>query len=145
MGEQLLYVCPELHHRSVSGIPWQPLLWFPHHATEHRSRPRPLAFCQPWVILWHHLQQTFLSLAAMMNRFVTFCDCHSRKAIGLLINWLDCISLGGRVTEEELQARVDPEKTLCFLCGPPPMIEAISKALLDSGLPKDKILFEKWW
>uniref|UniRef100_H3CUZ0 Oxidoreductase NAD-binding domain containing 1 n=1 Tax=Tetraodon nigroviridis TaxID=99883 RepID=H3CUZ0_TETNG len=51
----------------------------------------------------------------------------------------------GRITEEELQARVDPQKTLCFLCGPPPMIEALSKTLLDSGLPKDKILFEKWW
>ncbi|XP_003969023.2 oxidoreductase NAD-binding domain-containing protein 1 [Takifugu rubripes] len=51
----------------------------------------------------------------------------------------------GRITEEGLRARVDPQKTLCFLCGPPPMIEQLSKTLLDSGLPKDKILFEKWW
>ncbi|XP_060915156.1 oxidoreductase NAD-binding domain-containing protein 1 [Labrus mixtus] len=51
----------------------------------------------------------------------------------------------GRITEEELQAHVDPQRTLCFLCGPPPMIEAISKTLMDLGLPKDRILFEKWW
>ncbi|KAG8005125.1 Oxidoreductase NAD-binding domain-containing protein 1, partial [Nibea albiflora] len=51
----------------------------------------------------------------------------------------------GRITEEELRAHVDPRRTLCFLCGPPPMIEAISKTLMDFGLPKDRILFEKWW
>ncbi|XP_030268122.1 oxidoreductase NAD-binding domain-containing protein 1 isoform X2 [Sparus aurata] len=51
----------------------------------------------------------------------------------------------GRITEEELRAHVDPQRTLCFLCGPPPMIEAISKTLMDMGLAKDRILFEKWW
>ncbi|XP_017281802.1 oxidoreductase NAD-binding domain-containing protein 1 isoform X2 [Kryptolebias marmoratus] len=51
----------------------------------------------------------------------------------------------GRITEEELQAHVNPQRTLCYLCGPPPMIEAISKTLTGLGLPKDRILFEKWW
>ncbi|KAM4549759.1 oxidoreductase NAD-binding domain-containing protein 1 isoform 1-T1 [Fundulus diaphanus] len=51
----------------------------------------------------------------------------------------------GRITEEELQAKVDPQRTLCYLCGPPPMIEAISNTLTGLGLPKDRILFEKWW
>ncbi|KAK2921234.1 oxidoreductase NAD-binding domain-containing protein 1 [Channa argus] len=51
----------------------------------------------------------------------------------------------GRITEEELLAHVDPQRTLCYLCGPPPMIEAISKTLGDLSLPKEKILFEKWW
>ncbi|CAN9503851.1 unnamed protein product [Ophioblennius macclurei] len=51
----------------------------------------------------------------------------------------------GRITEEELRTHVDPQRTLCYLCGPPPMIEAISKTLMDLGLSKDKILFEKWW
>ncbi|XP_014852178.1 PREDICTED: oxidoreductase NAD-binding domain-containing protein 1 isoform X1 [Poecilia mexicana] len=51
----------------------------------------------------------------------------------------------GRITAEELQANVDPQRTLCYLCGPPPMIEAVSKTLMDFGLPKDRILFEKWW
>uniref|UniRef100_A0A3Q1EG53 Oxidoreductase NAD-binding domain-containing protein 1 n=1 Tax=Acanthochromis polyacanthus TaxID=80966 RepID=A0A3Q1EG53_9TELE len=51
----------------------------------------------------------------------------------------------GRIAEEELRAHVDPQRTMCYLCGPPPMIEAISKTLMDFGLPKDRILFEKWW
>ncbi|XP_054914775.1 oxidoreductase NAD-binding domain-containing protein 1 isoform X1 [Poeciliopsis prolifica] len=51
----------------------------------------------------------------------------------------------GRITAEDLQANVDPQRTLCYLCGPPPMTEAISKTLMDLGLPKDRILFEKWW
>ncbi|XP_034561299.1 oxidoreductase NAD-binding domain-containing protein 1 isoform X2 [Notolabrus celidotus] len=51
----------------------------------------------------------------------------------------------GRITEEELRAHMDPQRTLCFLCGPPPMIEAFSKTLTDLGLPGDRILFEKWW
>lgn len=88
-------------------------------------------------------------LAAMISRLVPFCDCQCKRwrkrCFGLLSCWLGGISPGGRITEEELRARVDPQKTLCFLCGPPPMIEELSKTLLDSGLPKDKILFEKWW
>ncbi|XP_023286863.1 oxidoreductase NAD-binding domain-containing protein 1 [Seriola lalandi dorsalis] len=51
----------------------------------------------------------------------------------------------GRITKEELRAHVDPQRTLCYLCGPPPMLEAISKTLTDLGLSKDRILFEKWW
>ncbi|KAM7384049.1 hypothetical protein PAMA_011412 [Pampus argenteus] len=51
----------------------------------------------------------------------------------------------GRITEAELRTRVDPQRTLCYLCGPPPMIEAISKTLMELGLPKDRIIFEKWW
>ncbi|XP_075900211.1 oxidoreductase NAD-binding domain-containing protein 1 [Nelusetta ayraudi] len=51
----------------------------------------------------------------------------------------------GRISEEELRARVDPHRTLCFLCGPPPMIEDVSRRLLDLELPRDRILFEKWW
>ncbi|XP_028285037.1 oxidoreductase NAD-binding domain-containing protein 1 isoform X2 [Parambassis ranga] len=51
----------------------------------------------------------------------------------------------GRITEEVLQAHVDPQRTLCYLCGPPPMIETISKTLMQLGLSKDRILFEKWW
>ncbi|XP_061669798.1 oxidoreductase NAD-binding domain-containing protein 1 [Syngnathoides biaculeatus] len=51
----------------------------------------------------------------------------------------------GRITQEELRTHVDPQRTLCYLCGPPPMIEAISKTLSALGLPQDRILFEKWW
>lgn len=32
-----------------------------------------------------------------------------------------------------------------FICGPRPMIDAISNELLDYGVPKDHIHYEKWW
>lgn len=51
----------------------------------------------------------------------------------------------GRISEEELRRHVNPQTTLCFLCGPPPMIEGVSHTLLGLGLPPDRILFEKWW
>ncbi|KAM9824382.1 oxidoreductase NAD-binding domain-containing protein 1 [Neosynchiropus ocellatus] len=50
-----------------------------------------------------------------------------------------------RVTQDDLRTHVDPNRTLCYLCGPPPMIEAISQTLQDMGLSQDRILFEKWW
>nr|XP_061809006.1 oxidoreductase NAD-binding domain-containing protein 1-like [Nerophis lumbriciformis] len=50
-----------------------------------------------------------------------------------------------RIGEPELETHVDPQRTLCYLCGPPPMIEAVSQILLGLGLPQDRILFEKWW
>lgn len=51
----------------------------------------------------------------------------------------------GRITAHQLEAHVRPQSTLCYLCGPPPMIEALSHTLRDLGLPTDRILFEKWW
>lgn len=52
---------------------------------------------------------------------------------------------GGRISDEVLRPHVDPERTLCYLCGPPPMIEKVSADLQRLGLSEDKILFEKWW
>ncbi|TRY65711.1 hypothetical protein DNTS_005557 [Danionella cerebrum] len=51
----------------------------------------------------------------------------------------------GRIAEEELRHCVHPERTLCYLCGPPPMIETVSSDLQRIGLSEDRILFEKWW
>ncbi|XP_049606972.1 oxidoreductase NAD-binding domain-containing protein 1 [Syngnathus scovelli] len=50
-----------------------------------------------------------------------------------------------RITEEDLRIHVDPQRTLCYLCGPPPMIETFSQTLVNLGLPQDRIIFEKWW
>ncbi|KAI4881203.1 hypothetical protein NFI96_015604 [Prochilodus magdalenae] len=51
----------------------------------------------------------------------------------------------GRTSEVVLRRHVDPESTLCYLCGPPPMIESVCTDLQKLGLPKDRILYEKWW
>ncbi len=56
-----------------------------------------------------------------------------------------CVSTDGRISEKELERYVDPENTLCYLCGPPPMTEKVSSDLKRVGLSEDKILFEKWW
>lgn len=55
------------------------------------------------------------------------------------------VTTSGRITAQQLQAHVQPQSTLCYLCGPPPMIEALSHTLRGLGLPTDRILFEKWW
>uniref|UniRef100_A0A9J7YAJ9 Oxidoreductase NAD-binding domain containing 1 n=1 Tax=Cyprinus carpio carpio TaxID=630221 RepID=A0A9J7YAJ9_CYPCA len=54
-------------------------------------------------------------------------------------------TINGRISEEELKRHVDPEHTLCYLCGPPPMIEKVNSDLQKAGLSEDRILFEKWW
>lgn len=58
---------------------------------------------------------------------------------------LQTVTNHGRITEQQLQTHVRPQTTLCYLCGPPPMIEGLSQTLRTLGLPKDRILFEKWW
>ncbi|XP_036947948.1 oxidoreductase NAD-binding domain-containing protein 1 isoform X2 [Acanthopagrus latus] len=73
------------------------------------------------------------------------CDLHVTQQSADVDPHLQPFVSCGRITEEELRTHVDPQRTLCFLCGPPPMIEAISKSLMDMGLTKDRILFEKWW
>lgn len=50
----------------------------------------------------------------------------------------------GRITQAQLEQHVS-ERTLCFLCGPPPMIESVSAVLRSLGLSEDRIRYEKWW
>ncbi|XP_054462073.1 oxidoreductase NAD-binding domain-containing protein 1 [Anoplopoma fimbria] len=73
------------------------------------------------------------------------CDLHVTQQSTDVDSHLQPFINRGRITEEELRAHVDPQRTLCYLCGPRPMIEGLSKTLMDLGLTKDRILFEKWW
>ncbi|XP_065522081.1 oxidoreductase NAD-binding domain-containing protein 1 isoform X2 [Lathamus discolor] len=50
----------------------------------------------------------------------------------------------GRISEKDLEKHVSKD-TLWYICGPPPMIESISKLLSDIGVPRNCIFFEKWW
>ena len=34
---------------------------------------------------------------------------------------------------------------ICYVCGPPQMTDAIAAMLSDLGVPKDFIIYEKWW
>ncbi|XP_009286864.1 PREDICTED: oxidoreductase NAD-binding domain-containing protein 1 isoform X2 [Aptenodytes forsteri] len=50
----------------------------------------------------------------------------------------------GRVSEKDLEKHVSKD-TLWYICGPPPMIESISKLLSNIGVPRNCVFFEKWW
>ncbi|KAE8596668.1 hypothetical protein XENTR_v10016189 [Xenopus tropicalis] len=50
----------------------------------------------------------------------------------------------GRITEKDLASYVSTDQ-LCYICGPPPMIESTCKQLESLHVPKEQILFEKWW
>ncbi|XP_006002735.1 oxidoreductase NAD-binding domain-containing protein 1 [Latimeria chalumnae] len=50
----------------------------------------------------------------------------------------------GRITEQSLADQVSKD-CLCYICGPPPMIKAVSQQLENLGVPKECIHFEKWW
>ncbi|KAI5629772.1 oxidoreductase NAD-binding domain-containing protein 1 [Silurus asotus] len=58
---------------------------------------------------------------------------------------LQCYTSSGKISQEVLRPHVKPGRTLCYLCGPPPMIECVSRDLQCLGLSMDKILYEKWW
>ncbi|KAM4704853.1 oxidoreductase NAD-binding domain-containing protein 1 [Rhinophrynus dorsalis] len=50
----------------------------------------------------------------------------------------------GRISEKDLAKDVSVDH-LCYICGPPPMIESMCKQLEGLHIPKEQILFEKWW
>ncbi|XP_021241268.1 oxidoreductase NAD-binding domain-containing protein 1 isoform X2 [Numida meleagris] len=50
----------------------------------------------------------------------------------------------GRISEKDLEKHISKD-TLWYICGPPPMIESISKLLYNSGIPRNCVFFEKWW
>lgn len=47
--------------------------------------------------------------------------------------------------EEQVASSGSPDRTLAFLCGPPPMTEAVAADLARIGVPGDQVRFEKWW
>ncbi|KAK7898584.1 hypothetical protein WMY93_019437 [Mugilogobius chulae] len=73
------------------------------------------------------------------------CEFHVTQQSSEVESSLQPYTSRGRVTAEHLQAHVHPQTTLCYLCGPPPMIQDLSGCLKELGLPRDRILFEKWW
>ncbi|XP_066571786.1 oxidoreductase NAD-binding domain-containing protein 1 isoform X2 [Amia ocellicauda] len=50
----------------------------------------------------------------------------------------------GRISEQILRQHLSTD-ALCYICGPPPMIQSVSEQLQHLGISKEKILFEKWW
>lgn len=53
----------------------------------------------------------------------------------------------GRLTHDrlrELLDGLDPRRTLALICGPGPMVSALSDNLLDLGLPINKVIYERF-
>ncbi|XP_029588364.1 oxidoreductase NAD-binding domain-containing protein 1 isoform X1 [Salmo trutta] len=73
------------------------------------------------------------------------CDFHVTAQTADINQELQPYMNRGRLSEGGLRRHVHPNTTLCYLCGPPPMIESVVQTLLSLGLSQERILFEKWW
>ncbi|XP_069505003.1 oxidoreductase NAD-binding domain-containing protein 1 isoform X1 [Ambystoma mexicanum] len=51
----------------------------------------------------------------------------------------------GRISEKDLATSVHDTNNLYYICGPPPMIEAVCGQLEGMRVPRERIRFEKWW
>lgn len=51
----------------------------------------------------------------------------------------------GRIGEARLKDATTDAAALYFVCGPPSMIDEVTLVLLDLGIPKERIRFERWW
>jgi NAD(P)H-flavin reductase len=50
----------------------------------------------------------------------------------------------GRLNREALEELVHDPATLCFVCGPPALVDEIPKILADLGIPPERIKIEEW-
>lgn len=52
--------------------------------------------------------------------------------------------LNGYITKELLKSEIDLERDYVYLCGPPPMMEAVQKQLKDLGFPDSRLVQEEF-
>lgn len=50
----------------------------------------------------------------------------------------------GRIGRADLHPLVHDPATLCFICGPPALVDGVSRTLQDLGVPKPRIKVEEW-
>ena len=50
----------------------------------------------------------------------------------------------GRLNREALEELVHDPATLCFICGPPALVDTMPKILADLGIPRERIRMEEW-
>jgi len=50
----------------------------------------------------------------------------------------------GRLGREDLAPLVHGRATLCFVCGPPALVQEIPQMLVDLGVPRERIKLEEW-
>ncbi len=50
----------------------------------------------------------------------------------------------GRISRDELAPLVHDGQTLCFICGPPALVEEMPKVLQSLGVARDRVRVEEW-
>lgn len=50
----------------------------------------------------------------------------------------------GRLNRDALEELVHDPATLCFICGPPALVDEMPKILSDLGIPRERIKIEEW-
>ena len=50
----------------------------------------------------------------------------------------------GRLKREALEELIHDPATLCFVCGPPTLVDEMPKILADLGIPRERIKIEEW-
>jgi len=57
------------------------------------------------------------------------------------------LPLTGRLKKEDLRDELSKlqGRTLCYLCGPPDMVDSVRKILKELGVGKEDIKYELWW
>ncbi|XP_057280904.1 oxidoreductase NAD-binding domain-containing protein 1 isoform X3 [Pezoporus wallicus] len=86
------------------------------------------------------------NILGLMNAFPgkIMCHFHVTQQSSPICEELQPHVTEGRISEKDLEKHVSKD-TVWYICGPPPMIESISKLLSDIGVPRNCIFFEKWW
>ncbi|XP_047926309.1 oxidoreductase NAD-binding domain-containing protein 1 isoform X2 [Anser cygnoides] len=86
------------------------------------------------------------NILGLMNAFPGKITCrfHVTQQSSQICEELQPYVTEGRISEKDLEKHVSKD-TLWYICGPPPMIESISKLLYNVGVPRNCVFFEKWW
>ncbi|KAM9648057.1 oxidoreductase NAD-binding domain-containing protein 1 isoform X4 [Harpia harpyja] len=86
------------------------------------------------------------NILGLMNAFPGKITCHFHvtQQSSQICKELQPHVTEGRISEKDLEKHVSKD-TLWYICGPPPMIESISKLLSNIGVPRNCVFFEKWW
>jgi len=50
----------------------------------------------------------------------------------------------GRLNRDALEELVHDPATLCFICGPPALVDEMPRILADLGIPRERIKIEEW-
>ena len=56
----------------------------------------------------------------------------------------DWTGVRGRLNRDDLASLVHGRATLCFICGPPALVQEIPQILVDLGVPRERIKTEEW-